>query len=118
MNQRREDLSTADLAAQQPADTTPPDRAAAADVPGREPTDEELRREELAADERSRGTAVGEDRRLDQEPAAAPLARLTLRRPSRTANPDLVVEAPVAMADWAVLHDVISALAGPCGLHD
>jgi hypothetical protein len=73
MNQRREDLSTADLASQQPTDTTPPDRTAAADVQDREPTDEELRREELAADERSRGTALGEDRRLDQEPATTPL---------------------------------------------
>ena len=73
MNQRRDDLSTADLAGQQPADTTPPDRAAAADTQGRDPTDEELRREELSSDERSPGPAVGEDRRLDQEPATTPV---------------------------------------------
>jgi hypothetical protein len=83
MNQRREDLSTADLAGQQPADTAPPDRAAAADVQDREPTDEELRREDLSADERSRGTAVGEDRRLDREPATTPAGT-----PAAQAAPD------------------------------
>jgi hypothetical protein len=72
MSERREDLSTADLAGQQPADTTPPDRAAAADTQRRDPTDEELRREDLSSDERSPGTAVREDRRLDREPATTP----------------------------------------------
>jgi hypothetical protein len=78
MNQRREDLSTADLAGQQPADTAPPDRTTAAGVQRRDPTDEELRREDLASDERSRGTAVREDRRSDRRPR--PSARLPLRR--------------------------------------
>jgi hypothetical protein len=72
MNQHREELSTADLAGQQPADTAPPDRGAPADVPGRDPTDDELRREDLSAEERSPGTAVREDRRLDREPATTP----------------------------------------------
>jgi hypothetical protein len=72
MSERREDLSTADLAAQQPTDTAPPDRAAAADVPRRDLTDEELRREDLAAEERGRGTTAVGDRRPDQEPAATP----------------------------------------------
>ena len=79
MNERREDLSTADLAGQQPANTTPPDRTAAADVQRRDLTDEELRREDLSSDERSRGTAVGEDRRRDRErpttPVGAPAAQ-------------------------------------------
>jgi hypothetical protein len=37
MTERREDLSTADLAAQQPTDTTPPDWSVAADVQRRDP---------------------------------------------------------------------------------
>jgi hypothetical protein len=69
MNERREDLSTADLAGQQPTDTAPPDRVAAADVQRRDPSDDELGREDLAVDERSQGTTVVEDRRPDQEPA-------------------------------------------------
>jgi len=73
MNERRDDLSTADLAAQQPTDTTPPDRAAAADFQRRDPTDDELRREHLPSDGGSRGTAVVEDRRPDQEPATTPV---------------------------------------------
>ena len=75
MSERREDLSTADLAGQQPADTAPPDRAAAADTRRRDPTDEELRREDLSSDERSPGTAVREDRRRDREPAGTPAAQ-------------------------------------------
>ena len=66
MSERRDDLSTADLA-QQPTQPAPPDRAAAADVQHRDPTSDELRREELAADEGSRSTTVVEDRRPDQE---------------------------------------------------
>jgi hypothetical protein len=72
MSQRREDLSTADLAAQQPTDTTPPERAAAANVQRRDLTDDELHREDLSADERGRGPAVVEDRPSDQEPATTP----------------------------------------------
>jgi hypothetical protein len=72
MNERREELSTADLAAQQPGDTPPPDRVPAADVQRRDPTDDELRREDLPADERSRGSTVAE-RRLDQEPGTTPV---------------------------------------------
>jgi hypothetical protein len=63
MNER-EDLTTADLAGQQPAGTAAPD------VQPRDPSDDELGRENLAADERSRGAAVVEERRPDQEPAA------------------------------------------------
>ena len=62
MNQRREDLSTADLAAPQPTDTAPPDRTSAADVERRDLTDDELRREDLSAEERTRDTTVVEDR--------------------------------------------------------
>jgi hypothetical protein len=73
MNERREDLSTADLAGQQPADTAPPDRAAAPDVERRDLTDDELGREDVAAEERSRDTTVVEEPRPDQEPAAPPV---------------------------------------------
>jgi hypothetical protein len=73
MNQRREDLSTADLAAQQPTDTTPPDRAAAADVQPRDPADDELRREDLPAEARTHDTTVVEDRPSDQGPATTPV---------------------------------------------
>ncbi|MFL5881332.1 MAG: hypothetical protein ACJ75K_03340 [Actinomycetes bacterium] len=83
MSERREDLSTADLAGQQPADTAPPDRAAAADTQRRDPTDEELRREDLSSDERSLGTAVREDRRRDREPATTPAGT-----PAAQAAPD------------------------------
>ena len=72
MSQRHDDLSTADLAAQRPTDTTPPDRAAAADAQHRDPTDDELRREDLSSDEGARGTTVVQDRRPDQEPATTP----------------------------------------------
>lgn len=73
MTQRHDDLSTADLAAQRPTDTTPPDRAAAADVQRRDPTDDELGREDLSADGDSRATTVVEDRRPDQEPPTTPV---------------------------------------------
>jgi hypothetical protein len=72
MNERREDLSTADLVGRQPTDTAPSERAAAEDVQGRQPTDDELRREDLT-DERARGTAVGEDRGRDWEPENTPV---------------------------------------------
>ena len=58
MSQHHHDLRTADLATQQPADTTPPDRAAAADVQRRDPTDERLGREDLA-DATPDGRAAG-----------------------------------------------------------
>ena len=75
MTQRHDDLSTADLAAQRPTDTRPPERAAAADadVERRDPTDDELGRENLPADEGSRATTVVEDRRPDQEPPTTPI---------------------------------------------
>jgi hypothetical protein len=73
MNERREDLSTADLAGQQPADTAPPDRAAAPDVERRDLTDDDLGRADVAAEERSRDTTVVEEPRPDQEPAAPPV---------------------------------------------
>ena len=72
MTERHDDLSTADLAGQQPTDTAASDRAVAPDVQRRELTDDELRREDLVANERSRGTTVVEDR-PDQEPAAMPV---------------------------------------------
>ena len=73
MTQHQDDLSTADLAAQRPTDTTPPDRAAAADAQRRGPTDDELRREDLPAEGYSRGTTVAEDRHPDQEPPTTPV---------------------------------------------
>jgi hypothetical protein len=73
MNQRQDDLSTADLAAQRPTDTTPPDRAAAADVQRHDPTDEELRRQDLPADGAARATTAVEDRRPDREPPTTPV---------------------------------------------
>jgi hypothetical protein len=73
MTERRDDLSTADLAGQQPTDTAPPDRAAPADVQRLDPSDDELRRDDLPSDERTRDTAVGEDRPPDQEPATTPV---------------------------------------------
>jgi hypothetical protein len=73
MSQRHDDLSTADLAGQQPTDTTPPDRAAAADGERRDPTDDELRRQDLPADEGSRAPTVVEDRLPDQEPSTTPV---------------------------------------------
>jgi hypothetical protein len=73
MNERREDLSTADLAGQQPTGTAPPDRAGASDVRQRDLTDDEPGREDVAAEERSRDTTVVEERRPDQEPAATPV---------------------------------------------
>jgi hypothetical protein len=76
MNQRRVDLSTADLAAQQPIDTAPPDRASAADVERRDLTDDELRPEDLSAEERTRDTTVVEDgSRRPHRPAHRPLRR-------------------------------------------
>jgi hypothetical protein len=44
MNERRDDLSTADLAAPQPTDTTRADRMAATDAERRDPVDEAVRR--------------------------------------------------------------------------
>jgi hypothetical protein len=73
MSQRHDDLSTADLAAPQPADTTPPHHTGAADARRHDPTDDELRREDLPADRGSHATTVVEDRRPDQEPATTPV---------------------------------------------
>jgi hypothetical protein len=68
MSQRHDDLSTADLAAQRPTDTAPPDRTGPADAQRRDPTDDELRREDLPADGGSRATTMVQDRHPDQEP--------------------------------------------------
>src|SRR5262245_34381548 len=73
MSQRHDDLTTADLAAERPADPTPPDHAAAADLQRRDPADDELRREDLAADGGPRDTTVVEEWRPDQEPATTPV---------------------------------------------
>jgi hypothetical protein len=73
MNERREDLSTADLAGRQRTDTEPPDAAAAPDVQRRDRTDDELGRDDLGADERPRGATVAEERRPGQGPAAMPV---------------------------------------------
>ena len=72
MTERREDLSTADLAAQQPTDTAAADRTGAADVQRRDLADDELRREDLPAREGGRDTTVVEDRRLEQASASTP----------------------------------------------
>jgi hypothetical protein len=73
MTERRDDLSTADLAAQRPTDTAPPDHAAAADPQPRDPMDDELRRGDLSADGDTPGPTVVEDRDLDREPATMPV---------------------------------------------
>jgi hypothetical protein len=82
MNERRDDLSTADLAAQQPADTAEPERPvdpdlerrdfADRDFADRDFADDELRRRDLGDDERLRDTTVVEDRQPDLEPVATP----------------------------------------------
>jgi hypothetical protein len=66
MNQRREDLSTADLANQQPRDTARPDRTDEADLERRD----EAAREDLERDKLSRGPAVTGDRAPDVEPGS------------------------------------------------
>ena len=73
MTQHQDDLSTADLAAQRPTDTTPPDRAAAADAQRRDPTDDELSREDLPADVVARGEDGVEGQRPDREPPTTPV---------------------------------------------
>jgi hypothetical protein len=79
MTERREDLSTADLAAQQPTETTAPEPVADVDVRDHERATDELRREDFAADARSpeatvvEDRAVVEDRGPDQEPATTPV---------------------------------------------
>jgi hypothetical protein len=82
MNERRDDLTTADLAAPQATEPAP-DRSPAADVHRSDPTNDELRREELAADEGAHGTTVVEDRRPDQETVTAPAGA-----PATQAAPD------------------------------
>jgi hypothetical protein len=82
MNERREDLSTADLAA------APPDRAAAAEVQRRDPVDDELRREDLPSDKGSPGTTVLEDRRPDQEPAGASAGPSSAQAPASRGSAD------------------------------
>jgi hypothetical protein len=81
MNERRDDLSTADLAAQQPADTVEPERSVDADdFRRRDVADDEFARQDAGDfarqdpgdDERLRDTTVVEERRPDLEPAATP----------------------------------------------
>jgi hypothetical protein len=57
MNERREDLSTADLAAPQSTDTTRADRMAAADVERRDPMDEAVERRDPVDEAVRRPTA-------------------------------------------------------------
>src|SRR4029453_14263872 len=91
MHPRQDDRSTAALAPQQPSDPTPPARAAAADVQRRDPTDDELRREDLPTDGGSRDTTVVGDRRPDQErattPVDAPAAQAARDGTAGTASP-------------------------------
>jgi len=72
MNERRDDLSTADLAAQQPTDTAPPDRTEAADLKRRDVTDDDPGREDLQP-ARSPDATILQDRAADVEPARDPL---------------------------------------------
>jgi hypothetical protein len=73
MSQRHDDLSTADLAAQRPTDTTPPDRTGPADAQRRNPTEDELRRQDLPDDGGPRATTMVQDRQPDQEPTTTPV---------------------------------------------
>ena len=79
MNERREDLSTADLATQQPTDTgrPDPDRTGETDLERRDERADELGHEDLLSDDRSRGAADFEDRGpdlgADGEPGQRPL---------------------------------------------
>ena len=88
MTERREDLSTADLAAQQPTQTTPANRAPGTDVQ-RDSTDAEFRREDLAPEEREREPSMVEGRRPDPEPTTtavgAPGAQAGTDTDNRTA---------------------------------
>jgi hypothetical protein len=72
MNERRDDLSTADLAAQQPTDTAPPDRTEAGDLERRDVTADDPGREELQPD-LSPDATIPQDRAADVEPGRDPL---------------------------------------------
>ena len=73
MNERRDDLSTADLAAQQPTDTAPPDRTEGTGFERRDVTADDPGREERRPDNLPRDAAVLEDRVADVEPGRDPL---------------------------------------------
>jgi hypothetical protein len=73
MNERRDDLSTADLAAQQPTDTAPPDRTEGTGFERRDVTADDPGREERRPDDLPRDAAVLEDRVADVEPGRDPL---------------------------------------------
>ena len=72
MSQHHDDLSTADLAAQQPTGTTAAGRPADANVRDDRAHDD-LRREDLPADGGARDPMVVEEHRPDQEPVATPV---------------------------------------------
>jgi hypothetical protein len=101
MNERREDLSTADLAGQQPTETAPPDRAPMPDVQRRDPSDDELGREDLAAEERSRDTTMVEDRRPDQEPPATVGAPAAQTAPDHGSGDTATTTGPLLAAEDA-----------------
>ena len=69
MSERREDLSTADLASPQPRETARPDRIEEADLQRR---DEGTREEDLERDDLARDPAVTGDRTADRAPAPEP----------------------------------------------
>jgi hypothetical protein len=85
MSQRREDLTTADLAGQQPTDTAPPDRGDPADAPSRDFTDDDLAREDLAGQDRERDGAVAEEARLSDQGRGT---TTTVGEPAAEAAPD------------------------------
>jgi hypothetical protein len=58
MNERRDDLSTADLAAQQPTDTAPPDRTEGTGFERRDVTADDPGREERRPNNLPRDAAV------------------------------------------------------------
>ena len=74
MTERREDLSTADLAAQQPTDAARPDRTEEVG-PGRQQhiADDEAREDLRQEDDLARKPAVVEDRPTDVEPGRGPV---------------------------------------------
>jgi hypothetical protein len=95
MGEDREDLSTADLAGQQPRDTTRPDRTEETDLERRD----EAAREDLARDDLGREPAVTGDRTPDVEPGPDRLPAEEGRRgevPAREEEP-----APAAVGEPA-----------------
>lgn len=81
---------------------------------------DEVRRSAVFAEVADQASApeawVLRDELLHPDPEDALPEQLTLRRPDGAGGPDIVVEAPVGMAEWPVLHDLLSGFASAHGL--